>query len=68
MNRIHALDPDDQLYDSLFDDLQSVLREHTETIAGIEKNIRRTETAIQNSTSRNDTARYIQVYMKASDD
>lgn len=65
LNRIHALDPDDQLYDSLFDDLQSVLREHTETIAGIEKNIRRTETAIQNSTSRNDTARYIQVYMKA---
>ncbi len=65
LNRIHALDPDDQLYDSLFDDLQSILREHTETIAGIDKNIRRTETAIQNSTSRNDTARYIQVYMKA---
>ena len=65
LNRIHALDPDDSLYDSLFDDLQSVLREHTETITGIEKNIRRTEIAIQNSTSRNDTARYIQVYMEA---
>lgn len=64
LNRIHALDPDDSLYDSLFDDLQSVLREHTETIAGIERNIRRTEIAIQNSASQQNTAKFVQEYMK----
>lgn len=64
LNRIHALDPDDPLYDSLFDDLQGILRQHTETIAGIEKNIRKTEIAIQNSASQQDTARYVQAYME----
>lgn len=64
LNRIHALDAADPLYDSLFDDLQSVLREQTEVILGIEKNIRKVELAIQNSASQQDTAKFVLAFMQ----
>jgi len=56
LSRIHTLDPDDSLYDAMFDDLQGILREHTETIAGLDRNIRKAELAIPNSASQQDTA------------
>ena len=64
LNRIHALDAADPLYDFLFDDLQSVLREQTEVILGIEKNIRKVELAIQNSASQQDTAKFVLAFMQ----
>ena len=64
LRRIQALDPGDPLYDEMFDSLQEVLREHMETIAGMNENLRKTDTAIQNAAGQLNTAEYVLAYMR----
>ena len=63
--KIKALDPSDDLYDVLYDDLQGVLREIAENIANYDESIYKTELAIENATGKQVTAEKVYSIMAA---
>ena len=52
LGKITALDPDDDSYDALYDDLQEILRGYTQAINEAETQIRRVKIALGNSENR----------------
>ena len=63
--KIMALDPADEQYDALYDDLQGLVRNITVNISDYDDNIYKKELAIANATSKQVTAEDIFKYMKA---
>lgn len=51
LSKIMALDPSDDTYDMLYDDLHGLLREIAVNLSGLEDNIYKTECAISNATN-----------------
>ena len=49
LQKIASLDPDDDAYDSMYDDLQDVIRGYTKSIMEAESQIRKIELALENS-------------------
>ena len=65
LSKIMALDPSDELYDSLYNDLEAVLRTITSNIAKFEENIARLEVEIANAKSEEITAEKVYQVMAA---
>ena len=64
LGKIAVLDPDDDTYDSIYEDLQGVLKEYTETIAGLEKKYGEVTQAIQNANAQEATAEDVYQMLK----
>lgn len=64
LGKIAVLDPDDDTYDSMYEDLQGVLKEYTETIAGLEKKYGEVTQAIQNANAQEATAENVYQMLK----
>lgn len=60
-----ALDPADEQYDTLYDDLQGLVRDIAVNISNYDENIYKKELAIANATSKQVTAEDVFKYMKA---
>ena len=56
LGKIMALDADDDLYDTMYEDLQGLLREHTKNISELDSRINQVSIAIQNADSQAATA------------
>ena len=60
LQKIRALDPDDVLYDDLYEDLQSILREYAESIVEIDENLQVAEAALAHAEETKITAEMLQ--------
>lgn len=66
LKKIMALDADDDLYDAMYEDLQSLLREHTKNISELDAQINQISISIQNAGSQAATAEDVYQIMRAA--
>ena len=59
LQKLSELDPDDECYDAMYDDLQGVLREHTQSIAALDARIAQVSAAISTAESQAVTAEQV---------
>ena len=59
LQKIMVLDAEDELYDSMYDDLQGLLREYTKNIAELDSNTNKTNIAIENATNKQVSAQEV---------
>ena len=64
LQKIMVLDAEDELYDSMYDDLQGLLREYTKNIAELDNNINKTNIAIENATNKQVSAQEVYKIMQ----
>ena len=64
VQKISTLDPDDDLYDEMYSELQTVLRQHIENLNEVETQIRKTTIAIQNAENGIVTAKMLEEYIR----
>lgn len=64
LQKIMILDAEDELYDSMYDDLQGLLREYTKNIAELDSNSNKTNIAIENATNKQVSAQEVYKIMQ----
>ena len=66
LGKIMALNADDDLYDTLYDDLQGILHEHVKKITELNAQINKVNIAIQNASSKAITANEVYRIMRTA--
>lgn len=65
LKKIASLDPDDDMYDTMYDDLQEILHGYTKNIADYDAQIRKTTLAIENVENSAVSAQHVQAFLQS---